>query len=163
MERIFAPWRMDYIRGEKPAGCVLCPDSARGDELVVCEGKSSYIMVNRYPYTGGHLMVVPYRHLHRLSDLVPEEREELFTFTDLSIRVLTEAKKPDGFNIGMNLGKAAGAGIDDHLHIHVVPRWGGDTNFMSVIGEVRIIPEDVAGTARELRPYFTKLHREIRG
>ncbi len=135
----------------------------RGEELVVCEGKSGFIMVNRYPYTGGHLMIVPFRHLSHLNDLFPEERTELFAFMDLSVRVLTEAMKPEGFNIGMNLGKAAGAGIDDHLHIHVVPRWGGDTNFMSVIGGVRVIPEDVSGTARELRPYFTKYQREVCG
>ncbi|MBN2438475.1 MAG: HIT domain-containing protein [Deltaproteobacteria bacterium] len=163
MDTIFAPWRAAYIRGEKPEGCVLCRDSIRGEELVVCEGKSGFIMVNRYPYTGGHLMIVPFRHLSRLSDLSPAERAELFTFMDLAVRVLTEAMNPEGFNIGMNLGKVAGAGIDDHLHIHVVPRWGGDTNFMSVIGGVRVIPEDVSGTARELRPYFTKFQREVCG
>jgi ATP adenylyltransferase len=163
MDTIFAPWRTAYIRGEKPVGCVLCRDSLRGEELVVCEGKSGFIMVNRYPYTGGHLMIVPFRHLSRLSDLFPAERGELFAFMDLSVRVLTEAMTPEGFNIGMNLGKAAGAGIDDHLHIHIVPRWGGDTNFMSVIGEVRVIPEDVSGTARGLRPYFTKFQREVCG
>ena len=161
METIFAPWRSAYIRGEKPVGCVLCRDPLRGEELVVCEGKSSFIMVNRYPYTGGHLMIVPFRHLSRLADLLPAEREELFAFMDLSVRVLTEAMKPEGFNIGMNLGKAAGAGIDDHLHIHVVPRWGGDTNFMSVIGDARVIPEDVSGTARELSPFFKKFQREV--
>lgn len=163
MNTIFAPWRSAYIRGEKQAGCVLCRDSQRGEELVVSEGKHVFVMVNRYPYTGGHLMIVPVRHLCRLSDLLPEEREELFTFVDLSVRALTEAMKPEGFNIGMNLGKAAGAGIDDHLHIHVVPRWGGDTNFMSVIGDIRVIPEDVCGTARELKPYFTKYLREACG
>lgn len=163
METIFAPWRMAYIRGEKPDGCVLCSGSLREDELVVCEGKSVYIMVNRYPYTGGHLMIVPFRHLSCLSDLLPDERSELFAFMDLSVRVLTEAMKPEGFNIGMNFGKAAGAGIDDHLHVHVVPRWVGDTNYMSVIGGVRVIPEDVVGTAREIRPYFTKYQREVSG
>jgi ATP adenylyltransferase len=163
MDTIFAPWRTAYIRGEKPVGCVLCRDSMRGEELVVCEGKSGFIMVNRYPYTGGHLLIVPFRHLSRLSDLSPSERTELFTFMDLSVRVLTEAMNPEGFNIGMNLGKAAGAGIDDHLHIHVVPRWRGDTNFMSVIGGVRVIPENATGTARELRPYFTKFQREVCG
>jgi ATP adenylyltransferase len=163
MDTIFAPWRMAYIRGKKPAGCVLCRDSMRREDLVVCEGKNSFIMVNRYPYTGGHLMIVPLRHLSRLSDLTPEERAELFAFMDLSVQVLAEVMKPEGFNIGMNLGKAAGAGIDDHFHIHVVPRWGGDTNFMSVIGGVRVIPEDTSGTARELRPYFMKFQREVRG
>ena len=163
MDTIFAPWRMAYIRGKKTTGCVLCRDSMREEELVVCEGKNSFIMVNRYPYTGGHLMIVPYRHLSRLSDLIPEERAELFAFMDLSVQVLTAAMKSEGFNIGMNLGKTAGAGIDDHLHIHVVPRWDGDTNFMSVIGEIRVIPEDASGTARELRPYFTKFQREVCG
>jgi ATP adenylyltransferase len=163
MERMFAPWRTAYIRGEKAEGCVLCRDSMQQAELVVCEGKHSFIMVNRYPYIGGHLMIVPLRHLGGLGDLLPVERAELFAFMDLSIQVLTEAMKPDGFNIGINLGKAAGAGVDDHLHIHVVPRWGGDTNFMSVIGEVRVISEDVLGTARELRPYFAKFQREVCG
>jgi ATP adenylyltransferase len=163
MDTIFAPWRMTYIRGEKAAGCVLCRDSLRGAELVVCEGKSGFIMMNRYPYTGGHLMIVPYRHVCRLGDLTPEEQLELFVFQDLSVRVLTEVMNPEGFNIGMNLGKAAGAGIDDHLHIHVVPRWVGDTNFISVIGGVRVIPEDVTGTAGQLRPFFDKLRREVCG
>jgi ATP adenylyltransferase len=163
MDTIFAPWRSAYIRGERPTGCVLCMDAAREDGLVLCEGKSGYIMVNRYPYTGGHLMIVPFRHLSRLADLLPAEKEELFAFMDLSVRVLTETMKPEGFNLGMNLGKAAGAGIDDHLHIHVVPRWGGDTNFMSVIGDVRVISEDVFGTARELRPFFTKFQLEVCG
>ncbi len=120
-------------------------------------------MMNRYPYTGGHLMIVPFRHLNRLADLLPAESGELFAFMDLSVRVLTEAMKPEGFNLGMNLGKVAGAGIDDHLHIHVVPRWGGDTNFISIIGDVRVISEDVSGTARELRPFFTKFQREVCG
>lgn len=160
MDTLFAPWRMNYIRGEKQEGCVLCPDSRRGEELVVGEGKHCFVMVNRYPYTGGHLMIVPYRHLSNLADLIPEERLELFSFIDLSVRLLTEAMKPEGFNIGMNMGKAAGAGIDDHLHIHCVPRWGGDTNFISVIGGVRVIPEDVTETARQLRPFFDLFYSE---
>jgi ATP adenylyltransferase len=163
MDTVFAPWRSAYIRGEKPAGCVLCRDAAREDGLVLCEGNHSFIMMNRYPYTGGHLMIVPFRHLNRLADLLPAESGELFAFMDLSVRVLTEAMKPEGFNLGMNLGKVAGAGIDDHLHIHVVPRWGGDTNFISIIGDVRVISEDVSGTARELRPFFTKFQREVCG
>ncbi len=161
MERIFAPWRMAYIKGEKPEGCVLCRDALRDEGLVVGEGERCFVMVNRYPYTGGHLMVVPFRHVSILRDLRPDERLELFAFVDLSVRMLTEAMKPEGFNIGMNLGKAAGAGIDDHLHMHVVPRWGGDTNFMSVIGEVRVIPEDVSGTAEQLRTIFQNLQREV--
>jgi len=161
MERIFAPWRMAYIQSEKPSGCVLCRDSLRLEGLVVCEGVTCFILVNRYPYTGGHLMVVPHRHLCRLGDMTDEERLEMMALADLAVRVLTETMKPEGFNIGMNLGKAAGAGIDDHLHLHVVPRWGGDTNFMSVIGDVRVIPEDVTGTAEQLRPVFRKLQQEV--
>ena len=108
MDTIFCALALGLYPGEKPTGCVLCKDAARGDGLVLCEGKSGYIMVNRYPYTGGHLMIVPFRHLSRLSDLLPAEREELFAFMDLSVRVLTEAMKPEGFNLGINLGKAAG-------------------------------------------------------
>jgi ATP adenylyltransferase len=163
METIFAPWRKAYIRGERPQGCVLCRDSLRTDELIACEGKDAFVMVNRYPYTGGHLMVVTARHLSRIEDILPEERQEIFALVDLSVRVLTEAMQPQGFNIGMNLGKAGGAGIDDHLHIHVVPRWLGDTNFVSVIGGVRVIPEDVNGTCALLKPYFERLKREICG
>jgi ATP adenylyltransferase len=163
MDTIFAPWRMAYIWGEKPEGCVLCRDSLRGEDLVVCEGESCFVIVNRYPYTGGHLMIVPYRHLSRLADLSPEENRELSSLVHLSVRVLTEAMTPEGFNVGMNLGKAAGAGIDDHLHVHVVPRWGGDTNFMSVIGGVRVIPDDIDGICRLLRPIFEQFHREVRG
>jgi len=154
METIFAPWREAYIKGEKPAGCVLCRDSPQGDELVVYDGKTTYVMVNRYPYTGGHLMVVPFRHLKSLQDIRQEERLEIFSLVDISVQALKLAMKPEGFNIGMNMGKAAGAGIDDHLHIHIVPRWQGDTNFTTVIGDIRVIPADVLATARELRPYF---------
>lgn len=161
MDTIFAPWRKAYMRAEKRDGCVLCRDSLREEELVVHEGKSCFVTVNLYPYTGGHLMIVPYRHLSSLADLADDERLELFALLDLSARVLTEAMNPEGFNIGMNLGKAAGAGIEDHLHLHIVPRWGGDTNFISVIGNVRVIPQDVAETARQLRPFFDKRCKEV--
>jgi ATP adenylyltransferase len=159
MEIVFAPWREAYVTGEKPVGCVLCRDSARDEELVVYEGKKAYVMVNRYPYTGGHLMVVPFRHLHSLKEMNKQERMEIFSLVAVSVQVLTVAMKPDGFNIGMNIGKSAGAGIDDHLHVHVVPRWPGDTNFTTVIGGVRVIPSDVFGTARGLRPYFNNIRQ----
>jgi ATP adenylyltransferase len=160
MEKIFAPWRMDYIKGEKPVGCVLCRDSSRNNDLVVHDGKTCYAMVNRYPYTGGHLMIVPFRHLQSLADLTSSERAEMFNLVDISVQVLTAAMKPEGFNIGMNIGRIAGAGIEDHIHIHIVPRWSGDTNFATVIGDVRIIPSDVFQTAKELRPYFSKYTQE---
>jgi len=156
MEKLYAPWRMEFIKSEKPAGCIFCRDSIRCVDLVLFEGKNAFIMVNRYPYTSGHLMIVPFRHVSRLEDLLPEEKLEIFNLQDVSVRVLNSAIQPDGFNIGMNLGKAAGAGIDDHIHVHVVPRWSGDTNFMSVLGDVRVIPEDVYKTCELLLPYFKK-------
>ncbi len=159
MEKIFAPWRIEYIKGTKPKGCVLCRGELRDDKLVVYEGKTCYVTVNRYPYTGGHLMIVPFRHLQSPADLVPSERKEMFDLVAISLEVLSEAMKPEGFNIGMNIGRIAGAGIDDHIHIHVVPRWTGDTNFTTVIGDVRVIPSDVFATATELRIYFNQHKR----
>lgn len=156
MEKLYAPWRMEFIKSEKPAGCIFCRDSIRCVDLVLFEGKNAFVMMNRYPYTSGHLMIVPFRHVSRLEDLLPEEKLEIFNLQDVSVRVLNSAIQPDGFNIGMNLGKAAGAGIDDHIHVHVVPRWSGDTNFMSVLGDVRVIPEDVYKTCELLLPYFKK-------
>ena len=161
MKIIFAPWRMAYIRSKKPAGCVFCKNSVREHDLVLHEGKTAFVMMNRYPYITGHLMIIPTRHVSRLEDLTPEERREMFDLTDISVRVLKEGMRPEGFNIGMNLGKAAGAGVEDHIHIHVVPRWNGDTNSLSVIGEVRVISEDLSATGELLLPYFKKYHQEV--
>ena len=157
MKTIFAPWRMEYLTKEKQDGCVFCKCSIRCDEYVIFEGKTCSVMMNRYPYVSGHLMIIPNRHLGQLEDLTLEERTEVFALLDTSIKVLKEAMNPAGFNVGMNLGKAAGAGIEEHIHVHVIPRWEGDTNFMSVVGEVRVIPEDVAITAAKLAPLFKKL------
>jgi ATP adenylyltransferase len=131
----------------------------RDDALVVYDGSTAYVMVNRYPYTGGHLMIVPFRHLNSLKETTGEERMEIFSLVDVSVQVLTEAMKPEGFNIGMNLGRAGGAGIDAHLHVHVVPRWSGDTNFTTVIGDIRVVPSDVFATASELRLFFTRFYQ----
>ncbi|MDI6776331.1 MAG: HIT domain-containing protein [Syntrophales bacterium] len=160
MKTIFAPWRMAYIRGEKPEGCIFCKNSIRVDELVLFDGETSFVMMNLYPYTSGHLLIIPFRHVSQVEDLLPAEKQEMFDLVDISVRVLKEALKPEGFNIGMNLGTVAGAGVDDHFHIHIVPRWRGDSNFMSVLGEVRVIPEDVSRTWELLMPYFKKYHRE---
>jgi len=160
MDSLSAPWRMTYIRAEKPDTCVFCDDGASCENLVLCKGKRAFVMLNRYPYISGHLMIIPRRHISQMENLTREEKIEIFDLLDLSIRVLKEVMKPDGFNIGMNIGKAAGAGIDDHLHVHVVPRWSGDTNFMSIIGEVRVIPEDIIRTGEQLLPYFTKYYQE---
>lgn len=160
MEAIFAPWRMEYIKGEKPEGCVFCKCSIRCDEYVIYDGKSSFVMMNRYPYVSGHLMIIPHRHIGKIEDLKQEERNEIFVLLDLSVKVLQEAMNPDGFNIGMNIGKAAGAGIEEHIHVHIIPRWEGDTNFMSVINDVRVIPENIQITAAKLAPLFKKYHQE---
>ena len=158
MEKLYAPWRMTFIKSEKPSGCIFCKDSIRLESLVVFDGKTAFVMMNRYPYISGHLMIIPFRHINRMEDLLPEEKLEIFNLQDMSVRVLKKAMNPDGFNIGMNLGKAAGAGVDDHIHVHVVPRWSGDTNFMSVVGDVRVIPEDIYKTCELLMPHF-KNHR----
>jgi len=161
MDVIFAPWRMAYVRkSERTEGCIFCKGRLRSDELVLREGRTAFVMMNRYPYTTGHLMVIPFRHVGVIAGLSKEERAEMFDLLDVSTDALRQAMNPDGFNIGMNLGRAAGAGVDDHLHIHIVPRWNGDTNFMGVVGEVRVIPEDVARTRDRLRPFFENTRPE---
>lgn len=157
---MFAPWRMEYLVCEKQDGCVFCKCSTRCDDYVVFEGKTCFVMLNRYPYVNGHLMIIPGRHLGGVDELTAEERTEIFNLLDISIKVLTEAMKPNGFNVGMNLGKAAGAGIAEHVHMHIIPRWEGDTNFMSVVGNVRVIPENLTTTAEKLAPLFKKYCQE---
>ncbi len=162
MKAIGAPWRMTYIRSEKRKDCVFCADTGKDacHDLRLWEGKDAFIMMNRYPYTSGHLMIIPHRHISLMEELTTEEQAEIFALTVLSVRVLKESLRPEGFNIGMNLGKAAGAGIDDHLHVHVVPRWIGDTNFVSVVGDIRVIPEDVVRTWELLLPFFQQNRQE---
>lgn len=160
MDKIFAPWRMEYIKGEKPEGCVFCKCSIRCDDYVIYEGKYCFVMMNRYPYVCGHLMIIPLRHIAEIEELSGEERIEIFALLDTAVKVLKEAMNPGGFNIGMNIGKAAGAGIEEHVHVHVIPRWEGDTNFMSAVNNIRVIPEDVQTTAAKLAPLFRKYHRE---
>jgi len=161
MKTIFAPWRMKYIAGKKTEGCVFCKCSVRCDDYVLYEGKNVYVMMNRYPYISGHLMIIPNRHTAKYEELSQEERTEMFNLLETSFKALQEAMNPAGFNVGMNIGKAAGAGIEEHIHLHVIPRWEGDTNFMSVVGNVRVIPEDVATTAAKLVPLFKKYHQEV--
>jgi len=158
-DRIWAPWRMQYIRSPKPAetGCVLCeraklPPSKEG--LVLAHVGRAYVVLNRYPYAAGHVMVVPDAHVARLSDLDPSESDELFRLVRSTTTCLESALKCDGLNVGMNLGRAAGAGIEGHLHVHVVPRWVGDLNFMPVIGDVHVLPEHLDETWDHLAPAF---------
>lgn len=161
METMFAPWRMEYLVGDKTDGCVFCKCSVRCDDYIVFEGKTCFVMLNLFPYVGGHLMIIPQRHLGDVLELTAEERMEMFALLDVSVRVLRETMKPHGFNVGMNLGKAAGAGIEEHVHLHVIPRWEGDTNFMSVVGNVRVIPEDLTTTTARLAPLFKKYAQEV--
>lgn len=143
MERIWAPWRISYINNNTPAqGCIFCPSEAGDRErLILARSDHSLMMLNKYPYTGGHLMVSPLRHTAGLDDLDDAEMLDLMHMLRKARALLQSVVNPEGFNVGINLGKAAGAGVDEHLHIHIVPRWNGDTNFMSVVGDVRVIPE----------------------
>ena len=163
MDRLWSPWRLEYVTGDKKpvTGCVFCeaPRLPDLDSLIVFEGVTCYVVLNKYPYNNGHLMVVPYRHVASLTLLEPAELHELADLTQRSEAALREAYEPQGINIGINLGRPAGAGILEHLHVHAVPRWTGDANFMTVIGETRVLPEDLAATAQRLRPVFEKLAR----
>ena len=172
MDRLWAPWRLSYVTAAQvPApDCVFCDASAGGppssgsresnNDLVVLRGRAAYVILNLYPYNNGHLMVVPKRHLAALEALTPDEQTELMQLTRLSEMALNEAYRPQGINVGINLGKAAGAGIENHLHIHLVPRWSGDTNFMTAVGQTRVLPEDLEATAARLRPIFERLHQD---
>jgi ATP adenylyltransferase len=160
MEHLHAPWRIDYIlapkepKGEDSLFTQIAQSSDDEANLVLWRGQSCYVVMNRYPYSGGHLMVVPYRQVANLDDLDQQELSALMEATQNSIRVLRHIMKPSGFNIGMNLGAVAGAGIQEHLHMHIVPRWEGDTNFMPVIGATAVLPEALVALAEKLRAAF---------
>jgi ATP adenylyltransferase len=163
MERLWSPWRLAYVTGSaSPTGCIFCdavseaPDPAR-EALVLVRGRLSFVILNLYPYNNGHLMVAPKRHIASLGAATADELSELMRFMRDAESALTEAYRPEGINVGLNLGRPAGAGIADHMHIHAVPRWTGDTNFMSVVGNTRVLPEDIRDTAKRLRPIFERL------
>ncbi len=164
MERLWSPWRYTYVTGTStpdPNGCVFCAaltGAAAGNaSLIVARGRDAFVILNLYPYNNGHLMVVPNRHIGSLSAATDEELTEMIRLTRDAEQVLGEAYSPDGLNVGINLGRSAGAGILDHVHVHLVPRWNGDTNFMSVVGETRVLPEDLHESAARLRPIFERL------
>jgi ATP adenylyltransferase len=153
MEKLWAPWRMAYLQIEKPAGCIFCEKPGAADqrqELVVYRGDEAFILMNLFPYNNGHLMVAPYRHTADLPDLTPSEQSELIALTAFCTGLLREAFRPDGYNLGMNLGRTAGAGVADHLHMHVVPRWEGDTNFMPVVAETKVLPDSLFSTYEKI-------------
>ena len=159
LDHLWSPWRLDYIIGPKDNACVFCRAAAEADPLVVFQGELAYVILNLYPYNNGHVMVVPYRHESTLAGLTREEMNEVGLLTQRAETALREAYRLEGINVGVNLGSAAGAGIEEHVHIHLVPRWNGDTNFMTAIGQTRVLPEDIQSTAARLRPIFERLAR----
>jgi len=160
MNRLWSPWRLAYVTGSSSTpGCIFCTaiESAEPSPLVLHRGASGFVILNLYPYNNGHLMVVPNRHIATLAEASDGELGEIMALTRVAETALHEVYHPHGLNVGINLGKAAGAGVLDHLHVHVVPRWSGDTNFMTVFGDVRVLPEDLVQTADRLRPVFVRL------
>jgi ATP adenylyltransferase len=155
MRRIWSPWRMKYIQHHaKPAGCIFCNLPAQNDDvtnLIIFRGKLAYVILNRYPYTSGHLMVAPFAHLPSLQGMTSDTRLEMFDLLAKSEAVLGKVYHPDGYNIGANVGEGSGAGFAQHIHFHVVPRWQGDSNFMSTLGDTRVIPEELDDTYSRIR------------
>lgn len=158
MKPLWAPWRMEYILSDqKGSGCIFCPGDHRDrdeERLILYVGPLSMVMMNRFPYINGHLLVAPVRHVPDLDGLSNEETMDLLLMVRRSIGVLKKVMGPEGFNVGLNLGRVAGAGVEEHMHFHIVPRWNGDTNYMTVFGEVRVIPEHIEETYQKLLPYF---------
>jgi ATP adenylyltransferase len=159
IQPLWAPWRLQYIVSRKGPGCIFC-EKPREDKdrenLILLRSERGFVVMNLYPYNNGHLMVVPYRHVFSLTDLHDDELLDIMKLTQLCISSLKKVLMPEGFNIGLNIGKVAGAGIEEHLHFHIIPRWVGDTHFMAVLGEVRVIPEHVLSTYDKLFPLLNK-------
>jgi len=155
---MWAPWRMEYIQGRKEEGCIFCKAISERDELTLYKGSTTLVVLNKYPYINGHMLVAPNRHLAGLDQLSMREKGDLLQTVDQSIAILKSAIHPDGFNVGLNLGKVAGAGVEEHLHFHIVPRWFGDTNAFTVFAEIRVIPEHLKSTYDNLKPYFDKFN-----
>jgi ATP adenylyltransferase len=159
MDHLWSPWRYQYVQKEKTGdGCVFCKAGAseKTDSVnfVVYRARKNFVILNLYPYSTGHLMVVPYEHVNTLHEASRETLEEMMLLVQQSLRHLQEIYRPPGFNLGMNLGESAGAGIAEHIHMHVLPRWPGDTNFMTTVAETRVLPEDLSSTWRKLRDAF---------
>ncbi len=159
-DTLWSPWRMEYIRmphDEPGGGCIFCGKPTEGDDraaYILARSELSFVLLNAFPYNPGHVMISPFRHVGDLTELGDEELLDANRLIQRSIRALQDAEAPHGFNLGMNLSRAAGAGIPEHLHWHVVPRWSGDTNFMSIVGETRVLPELLAETYDRLKPRF---------
>src|SRR5581483_4002414 len=164
MDRLWSPWRLAYVTGtSSTTGCIFCDAAAAApspDSLVLIRGRAAFVILNLYPYNNGHLMVVPNRHVGSLAAATADELSEMMRLTRDAEIALTEAYQPQGLNVGINLGRPAGAGVLDHVHIHLVPRWNGDTNFMSVIGNTRVLPEELPDTKQRLQPIFERLRQK---
>lgn len=164
MNVIWAPWRMSYILNEhKPEGCIFCVGDDRSNDrerLILYVGKKTMVIMNKFPYVNGHILVAPIRHVSDFESLENSEIYALALMVKKSISILKNFFKPDGFNVGINLGKVAGAGVEEHMHYHIVPRWHGDTNFMTVLADVRVIPEHIKQTYDKLLPLFKNIEEE---
>lgn len=162
MDRLWTPWRMDYIKGlPRENGCIFCElptadVSQDAENLILARGVTAFVLVNKFPYNSGHLMVAAYRHCARYDELTAEEHAEIAELVSRSMRALEETYHPQGYNIGVNQGSAAGAGIAQHLHMHIVPRWGGDTNYMTTVGDTKVLPETLEQTYAKLRPLIAR-------
>ena len=157
MKTMWAPWRIEYIKSDKEDECVFCQALSEKNDLTLFLGESTLVVMNKYPYINGHLLVSPIKHISGLDQLNQSEMGILLLTVEKSIEILKKIMSPDGFNIGLNLGKVAGAGIETHLHFHIVPRWFGDTNALTVFADVRVIPEHIQETYNNLKPYFDKM------
>lgn len=161
VQHLWAPWRMEFIKGPKPSGCFFCDAAANpaadAEHLVLARNNLAFAILNRYPYNNGHLMVAPLAHLANLEDLPAPMANAVTALSQRSLRVLRQALAPEGFNLGINAGKVAGAGVADHVHQHIVPRWGGDTNFMPVVAETKVLNEHLTKSYQELRAAFDQL------
>jgi ATP adenylyltransferase len=160
MRTMWAPWRIEYILGEKEDGCVFCKALAENDEFTLFRGKQTMVVMNKYPYINGHLLVAPVRHLAGLDELNRSEMGLLMATVEKSVGILKKVMRPEGFNVGLNLGRVAGAGVEEHLHFHIVPRWSGDTNALAVFAEIRVIPQHLLETYRLLKPHFESIRFE---
>ena len=161
MEKLWAPWRMEYIQSslmDDPGKCVFCldGDDEQTKKFIIFRGESAFVIMNKFPYNNGHLLVVPYRHIAEFNELGDDELLEMQRLMGKCIKALRETMHPHGFNIGMNLGRTAGAGIDDHVHYHIVPRWDGDTNFMPILGETKVVSEALEKSCQRLKKCFGK-------
>ncbi|MEK6690488.1 MAG: HIT domain-containing protein [Nitrospirota bacterium] len=157
MDNIWAPWRIEYILGKKPEGCLFCNKAQEKEDeqnFILLRNPFNYIIMNIYPYNPGHLMIVPYLHTPTLENLSDEVSLDFMKTTQKALSVLRESLNPNGFNLGLNLTKSGGAGIEEHVHLHVVPRWTGDTSFITVLSDVRVLPEHLNATYSKLLPYF---------